>query len=290
MAGTVMHLVIADRLLDLYEIKNPGYFYCGNLAPDAVMNRENYVREMKRHTHFKDGIRLNEFRIPENFAAYMVRLNAFYEALVAKPSKHWEIYFGYLTHILVDELYLLRFRDRFVDMLVAQGKEPTDLEFFKIFTKDVYLVDLELVRTYRFHHPMPESLRIHEEYEIPGLVTAKELEDSKEYIIRMNFEASRKEDDSPKCEVETADAGRQAQTVQAGFAGGQTGDDAASHQGEDMTDPEVLKRFYFPDVTGTYAGDLKVMTLEQNLDFIELCVREIPRILRDRYGIAPKKE
>ncbi|MBO4750571.1 MAG: zinc dependent phospholipase C family protein [Lachnospiraceae bacterium] len=280
MAGTVMHLVIADRLMDQYEIKNPAYFYCGNLAPDAVMNRENYVREMKRHTHFKDGIRLNEFRIPENFTAYMERLNAFYEALVAKPSKHWEIYFGYLTHILVDELYLLRFRDGFVDMLVEQGKEPTDLEFFRIFTKDVYLVDLELVRTYKFRHPMPDTLRMEEEYEIPGLVTAKELKDSKEYIIHMNFEPQR----------EKSEEARQTQQAAGGQAQQAACDDAQSRQGEDMTDPDVLRRFYFPEVSGTYAGELKVMTLQQNLDFIELCVREIPKLLRERYGIAPQKE
>ncbi|MBP5264149.1 MAG: zinc dependent phospholipase C family protein [Lachnospiraceae bacterium] len=268
MAGTIMHLVIADRLLDLYQIKNPGYFYCGNLAPDAVMNRENYVREMKRHTHFKDGIRLHELRIPENFATYLERLNAFYDGLVAKPSKHWEIYFGYLTHILVDELYLLEFRDKFVDMLVSQGKDPTDLDFFRMFTKDVYLVDLELVRTYKFHHPMPETLRINEEYEIPGLVTSKELLDSKEYIIRMNFEKQRAE---AKEDTQITPSERPLK--------------AELDQGEEITDPDVLKSFYFPDVSDAYTRDLKVMTMQQNLDFIELCVREIPQILAERYGI-----
>ena len=40
------------------------------MAPDAIMARENYVREMKRHTHFKDGIRLNEFHKKENYQKY----------------------------------------------------------------------------------------------------------------------------------------------------------------------------------------------------------------------------
>ncbi|MBQ3907065.1 MAG: zinc dependent phospholipase C family protein [Lachnospiraceae bacterium] len=251
MAGTVMHLVIADRLLEQFHIQNPGYFYCGNLAPDAVMNRKNYEREMKRHTHFKDGIRLHELRIPENFEAYVKRLNAFYDRLVAKPSDHWEIYFGYLTHMLVDELYLLHFRDGFVDQLVAQGKEPTDEAFFRAFTKDVYLIDLELVRTYAFHHPMPETLRIQETYEIPDLVSSQELLDSKEFIIYMNFDKA-----------------------------------GTSKVTSDMTDAQKeLNQFYFPDVSNDLVGSLQVMTLQQNLDFIELCVREIPKILAKRYGM-----
>lgn len=60
MAGTITHLVIADMLLKtmpediLSCIHNRALFYCGNLAPDAIMAREGYVREMKKHTHFKD--------------------------------------------------------------------------------------------------------------------------------------------------------------------------------------------------------------------------------------------
>lgn len=245
MAGTVMHLVVADRLLEQLGIQNPGYFYCGNLAPDAIMNRKNYVREMKRHTHFKDGIRLHELREPGNFQVYLGKLMDFYHTLVEKPDPHHEIYFGYLTHMLVDELYLLHFRDGFVDQLIAEGKSPTDEAFFRLFTKDVYLVDLELVRTYAFHHPMPESLRIGEEYEIPGLVTCQELSDSKEFIINMNFK-----------KAEAAEKPR-----------------------------DEVNQFYYPDVSDQFTKELKVMTMQQNLDFIELCVREVPQILAQRFGI-----
>lgn len=225
MAGTVMHLVIADRLLEKLQIRNPGFFYCGNLAPDAIMDRKNYVREMKRHTHFKDGMHLHEFRKPENVKVYLERLRAFYDAFVASPSEHWEIYFGYLTHMLVDELYLLHFRDDFVDRLVASGKDPLDKDFWDLFTKDVDNVDLELARKHSFRHAMPDALRIREPYEIPGLITRQELLDSKEFIIRKNFDMTKQ--------------------IQA----------------------------------------LRVMTMERNLEFIELCVAEIPRILRERYGM-----
>ena len=227
MAGTIMHLVIADRLLEALSIRNPGFFYCGNLAPDAIMNRKNYTREMKRHTHFKDDIRLHEFHQPEKFQMYLERLNAFYDRFVARPydNAHWEIYFGYFTHMLVDELYLLHFRDRFVECLLAAGKDPVDKEFWDAFTKDVDMVDLELVRTYQFHYAMPDAIRIQEHYEIEGLVAEQELLDSKDFIIRKNFDPDKK------------------------------------------------------------LQPLQVMTMEKNLEFIELAVREIPEILRTRYGM-----
>lgn len=223
MAGTVMHLVIADRLLDQLNIENTTYFYCGNLAPDAIMARKNYSRDMKRHTHFKDDIRLHELRLPEKYAIYEERLNRFATQYVKPEDTHFEIYFGYLTHMLVDELYILEFRDKFVDECVSMGKEPFDAEYFDLFTKDVDQVDWELVRTYKFKNPMPESVVLEETYEIKNYITSEELLDSKAFIINKNF--------------------------------------TLTHEKE----------------------SLNVMTMQENLDFIELCVERIPELIRTRF-------
>lgn len=187
MAGTVMHLVIADMLLDKLNIKNTTYFYCGNLAPDAIMARKNYTRDMKRHTHFKDGIRLHELHLPEKYKVYEKRLNQFVEQYVNPKDPHFEIYFGYLTHMLVDELYILKYRDHFVENCLAMGKEPDDKEYFDLFTKDVDQVDWELVRTYKFKNPMPESVILEEFYEIPDYITNEELLASKAFVVNKNF-------------------------------------------------------------------------------------------------------
>lgn len=226
MAGTVMHLVIADRLLKPLSIHNPAFFYCGNLAPDAIMNRENYEREMKRHTHFKDQMRLYLLHKPENYAVYSERLQLFYDNYVAVSDKHQEIYLGYLTHILTDELYILKFRDKHVQKLVDLGKSPTDETYFHQFGKDVNSVDLDLAETYEFRYPMPDILLSENNYEIPGYITRKELADSKDFIIQKNFSGTSKKE------------------------------------------------------------PLQTMTMESNLEFIDLCVREIPLILRDRFNYS----
>lgn len=225
MAGTIMHLVIADRLLDILKINNPAYFYCGNIAPDAIMSSPFYKREMKRHTHFKDDIRLHEFRQPEKQSIYMERLMEFFHDKVEKANKHKEIYVGYLTHMLVDELYILHFRDEFVDRLVNSGKEPTEPAYWDLFTDDVNQVDWELVRSYKFKYKMPEILEIDEDYEIEGYIKSQVLADSKNFIYKKYFDKEH--------EKET----------------------------------------------------LNLMTFEQNEEFIELCVREIPNILSERFGL-----
>lgn len=185
-----MHLVIADMLLDELKISNPALFYCGNLAPDAVMNRDNYVRDMKTHTHFKDGKKPHEFRIKENQEAYMERLMEFSKQFLKKDDPQYELYLGYIVHILVDELYLLDYFEEFLVLLETMEIPFTDRHFGMRFTSDVDQVDRRLARAYRFHYPMPETLQQEKNYEIPGWITSEELEASKKFIIDKHFGGS----------------------------------------------------------------------------------------------------
>lgn len=189
MAGTVVHLVVADKLLEPLNIKNPALFYCGNLAPDAIMARQNYVRDMKTHTHFKDGQKPYEFRIPASQEIYMKRLMAFYdEMLVNGCEKDRELYLGYLVHILVDELYLLDYYEEILVKVEASGIDFEDKQLCDGFISDVDQIDWELVRTYTFQYPMPDILFKEMEYEIPGWISNEELTSSKLFIIHKNFQ------------------------------------------------------------------------------------------------------
>lgn len=188
MAGTVEHLVIADSLLDKLNIRNPSLFYCGNLAPDAIMSRPDYVRYMKTHTHFKDGQKPWEFRIPANQETYFKKLEAFVDCFFTeKYAQERELYLGYVVHILADEIYLLDYYEEFVADLYVEGSSPADEDFSRDFVHDVDQVDWELARTYAFRYPMPGVLLQEDGYEIPGWITAEEIRTSKEFIINKNF-------------------------------------------------------------------------------------------------------
>ncbi len=187
MAGTVTHLVIADRLLQPLQIKNPALFYCGNLAPDAVMARKNYQREMKRHTHFKDNIRLSDLHLPECYQAYRRAFHAFARRFLRPGAPDYELYLGYVTHILADEVFILTLRDSHARKLSDEGRNPDDPEYFTAFGRDVDHNDWRLVKEYPFRCPMPDILLTEQDYEIPGYITREELQDSKAFIIRKIF-------------------------------------------------------------------------------------------------------
>ena len=187
MAGTITHLVIADQLLQPLHIQRPALFYCGNLAPDAIMAREGYQREMKRHTHFKDGIRLGDLHLPECYQTYRRTFQAFTDHFLRPDSPDYELYLGYVTHMLADEVFILTLRDAHVQKLKAAGKSPDDPDYFAAFGRDVDLNDWRLVREYDFQFPMPDILMTEQNYEIPGYITREELQSSKAFIIQKNF-------------------------------------------------------------------------------------------------------
>lgn len=196
MAGTITHLVIADMLLGRMpgsitkRLKNLPLYYCGNLAPDAVMARDNYKREMKKHTHFKDGIPEDELSSPEYFRLYRQRFEAFANHFLTENNDYFELYFGYVTHILADEIFILTLRDRHVlNMQKAVGNPGYDeyKEYFTVFGHDVDLNDWRLLREYSFSCDILRMLRAENDYEIEGYITNDELIRSKSFIIKKNF-------------------------------------------------------------------------------------------------------
>ncbi len=109
MAGSMVHMCIAMELMDMldkwcenkvitefeYTSGDTKYIYeseknhpllaneeekalflFGNVAPDNIMSREGYTRDMKMHTHFRDGIKDSEFGRRENLKIFHKR---FYE-------------------------------------------------------------------------------------------------------------------------------------------------------------------------------------------------------------------
>ena len=225
MAGTVMHLVIADKLLEALKIKNPAMFYCGNLAPDAVMSRDNYEREMKNHTHFKEGLKPYEFRIEANQKDYYKKLNEFVNAFLDIEDQDYELLLGYIVHILTDELYLLKYYEDYICELEANNIFPSDVDFSKKYVNDVDRIDWFLAESYEFRFAMPEILFSLSDYEIPGMISSEELEKSKKFIVHKNFD------------------------------------------------------------TTHIKENLEVQSYEKSMNFIDLCVEEIPKLLSSRYNI-----
>ena len=201
MAGTMVHLMIADILAQEWtgkEIITPygstrveyDYFIAGNICPDGIMARKGYVREMKKHTHFRDGIPDGDFHKEENLALFHKRLNKFMENSFNsfKTNNERSRYLGYWVHMLADEMFVVQIRSEFLKNISVTGLTEDNMETFKYFSKDVDMVDFRIVNRYTGIKRIYSALSGIKPYGISGMVTEDELTDSRNWILQYFFE------------------------------------------------------------------------------------------------------
>lgn len=184
MAGVMIHLAVADAAAELLDIKNKELFFTGNIAPDCIHSRENYCREMKQHTHLKDGIRDGELLCSDTLSMYRERLDSFAEKYCRREREDFELYLGYYTHLVTDELFIRTVRREFAEQAEKDGILQTDKAFFYEIMRDINGIDSVAAKEYPFFEDIQEFLKA------PGIgcdyVTQKETWDSKQWILN-NF-------------------------------------------------------------------------------------------------------
>ena len=156
MAGSVEHMVVAVELLredqrqqgSFLKLKDPVHFVLGNLAPDGIMSRKGYVRSMKMHTHFRDGIPDWEFTREDHQKVFHQRIRSFCVQMLSEHALDQDLYLGYVTHILTDEIFMKTIRQEFMEKIAAIGLTDRDAETFEHFTYDVNQIDFRLGREY----------------------------------------------------------------------------------------------------------------------------------------------
>ncbi len=156
MAGSVEHMAVAVELLredqrqkgSFLKLKDPVHFVLGNLAPDGIMSRKGYVRSMKMHTHFRDGIPDWEFTREDHQKVFHQRIRSFCAQMLPEPALDRDLYLGYVTHILTDEIFMKTIRQEFMEKIAAIGLTDRDAETFEHFTYDVNQIDFRLGREY----------------------------------------------------------------------------------------------------------------------------------------------
>ncbi len=202
MAGTMIHLVIAVRLADFienndYQIKlanenyiefNRNMFVVGNICPDGIMERQNYERSMKLHTHFRDGIPDGDFGKDGTVGLFEHRLNEFWSEHFEDERSVKGIYLGYITHMMTDKKFILYERPKYFENISCIGLTDQDRETFVHFNRDTDLVDFKLVREMPELSEAKEILEKTSGYCIKNMITADELDRSRKWIIRHFFE------------------------------------------------------------------------------------------------------
>ena len=199
MAGTVVHLLVAEKLYQkLSEIRwkfsfdtslrwNRNYFIAGNICPDGIMARKGYTREMKLHTHFRDDIPDGSFTEDGNVEKFEKRMKDFWQVHEEDERKCPGLYLGYVTHMMTDERFILEERPKFFEEIKRIGLTIYDRETYVHFNKETDLVDFKLLREYEELKNTKTALEEVTPYEIRGMITEEELTDSRTWILEHFF-------------------------------------------------------------------------------------------------------
>ena len=151
MASWMVHLRIADKLMDQIPDLSPTEFIVGNIAPDSGVPNADWSAFSPPTTvsHFKtEGKKAD----PEAFAAkYFTRWQDY-------TAEQYSFYLGYLTHLLTDVLWSEQIAR---PSLARHGKseEPHREEFIWQLKKDWYDLDFKYLRD----HPKFRAFRVYRE-------------------------------------------------------------------------------------------------------------------------------
>ncbi|MBP1755301.1 MAG: hypothetical protein H6Q59_1699 [Firmicutes bacterium] len=190
MAGVITHMVIAREIIKLLPegtICNPGLFYLGNLAPDAIHAREGYIREYKKHTHFRDNIPDQDFEVEEHQTAYRKRVVDFITENKFREDDMIDLYRGYVTHILSDERFILTIRKEFCEVMNERGIAQNDPRFFRYIVTDMNRNDLLLVERYEEMDEIRQQLEKVIVQPVDEYLSYQEMKISMDWLLRRHF-------------------------------------------------------------------------------------------------------
>ena len=190
MAGVITHMIIAREIIKLLpkgSIQEEGLFYLGNLAPDAIHAREGYIRDYKRHTHFRDNIRDIDFLEEKNQIAYRDRLSEFITANKDRTDGLCDLYRGYVAHVLADELFVRTVREEFCRVMEELDVAQNDPRFFEYIIQDMNRNDMLLVSRYEDIEEVKRQVEAVPIHPIDDFLSHQEMKDSMEWLIRKHF-------------------------------------------------------------------------------------------------------
>lgn len=200
MAGVITHMVIAKEIIKRLPegtIQRPDLYYLGVLAPDAIHAREGYIREYKKHTHFRDNIMDSDFELEDNYKQYQERLLAFIQKNRNRSDELLDMYRGYVVHILTDELFVLTLRKDFCKEMEQLGIGQYDQTFFELIIGDMNRNDMLLAKNYPEIKEVKKDLELVPIHGVEGYLSEEEMRASRDWLVKKHF-FDRYQDENPQ--------------------------------------------------------------------------------------------
>jgi len=179
MPYAMTHLIVADNVSKVFakHIKNLPQFYLGNIAPDAVHNRANYISDYKKDSHLcvgdeKWGMTTNTDEWKNNIIDFLNK---------HKNSENRDFILGYCCHILADICQIVTlfipFKQKYADEI---EKGIVDLML-----RETNMVDIELALTHEKRDIFWANIRQSAGIDLADIIYAAEIEKQKDNILNI---------------------------------------------------------------------------------------------------------
>ena len=179
MPYAMTHLIVTDNVSKVFakHIKNLPQFYLGNIAPDAVHNRANYISDYKKNSHLcvgdeKWGMTTNTDEWKNNVIDFLNK---------HKNSENRDFILGYCCHILADIYQIVTlfipFKQKYADEI---EKGIVDLML-----RETNMVDIELALTHEKRDIFWANIRQSAGVDLAGIIYAAEIEKQKDNILNI---------------------------------------------------------------------------------------------------------
>ncbi|XMB87223.1 hypothetical protein RJG79_05320 [Mycoplasmatota bacterium WC44] len=150
MAGTIAHLVIADKVLNKFK-DNIGFdtiaYYIGAIAPDSIKSKRDYTRNDMKYTHLREGIRDKDWLKTKNQVEFQRRVKRFMGTyLINKDKVDFEFNLGYFIHLLTDEYNHKTIRQLVLKCANKRCVTELDKEFYHMMVHELDSMDQYLLR------------------------------------------------------------------------------------------------------------------------------------------------
>jgi len=182
------HLIIADNISKVFtkHIKNLPQFYLGNIAPDAVHNRANYISDYKKDSHLcvgdeKWGMITNNDEWKSNVINFLNN---------HKNSEDYDFIVGYCCHILSD-IYnnialWIPFKQKYPDKIEKRADN--------LMLQETNMIDIELALTHEKKDVFFANIKQSADVDLVGIIYTAEIEKQKDNILNIWYADKERQD------------------------------------------------------------------------------------------------
>ena len=191
MPYTMTHLIITENLSKIFtnQIKDLPQFYLGNVAPDAVHNRADYISDYKKESHLCVGD--EKWGMTTNIDEWKSNVIKFLNN--HKNSENHDFIVGYCCHILSD-IYnnmalWIPFKQRYADEAHEIEKGRVNL-----MQRETNMVDIELALTHEKKDIFWSNIQQSTGIDLAGIIYAAEIERHKDNILNIWYADKERKD------------------------------------------------------------------------------------------------